>query len=122
MRASTRTFEQRRPSSRYIRRVPTTVELLEQLVLCAETRGDASAILHERVVLERLDGEVLRGRATVADAVLGRDGTSSLEILAREDHESLRVALVIEGVAGHLPFVLRGFSEGGVLLAIVMEG
>lgn len=102
--------------------MPTTVELLEQLVLCAETRGDATAILHERVVLERLDGEVLRGRDTVADAVVGRDGTSSLKILAREDHEALRVALVIEGVAGHLPFILRGFSQNGVLLAIVMEG
>ncbi len=100
----------------------STVDLLEQLVRCAETRGDASTILHEHVVLERLDGEVLRGRELVADAVLSRDGGSALKILAREDHESLRVALVIDGIAGHIPFVLRGFSQHGVLLAIVMEG
>lgn len=100
----------------------TTVELLEQLILCADTRGDAATLLHERVVLERLDGEVLRGRAAVVDAVLTRDGGSRLKVVAREDHESLRVALYIDGMNGHLPFVLRGFSQDGVLLAIVMEG
>jgi hypothetical protein len=102
--------------------VPTTVELLEQLLRCAETRADASAILHERVVLERLDGEVLRGRATVVDAMVTRESGSALKVIEREDHEALRVALVIEGIAGHIPFVLRGFSQDGVLLAIVMEG
>jgi hypothetical protein len=76
--------------------VPTTVELLEQLLRCAETRADASAILHERVVLERLDGEVLRGRTTVVDAMVTRDSGSALKVVAREDHESLRVALVVE--------------------------
>ena len=100
----------------------TTIDLLERLVHCAETREDATALLHEHVVLERLDGEVLRGRALVADAVLSRDGGSRLEILAREDDDALRVALVIEGVAGQIRFVLRGFSQHGVLLAIVMEG
>jgi hypothetical protein len=100
----------------------TTVELLEQLIFCADTRGDAASLLHERVVLERLDGEVLRGRAAVADAVLTRDGGSRLKVIGREDHESLRVALHVEGVGGHIAFVLRGFSQDGVLLAIVMEG
>jgi hypothetical protein len=101
--------------------VPTTVELLERLVLCAQTGSDATAILHEHVVLQRLDGEVLRGRALVADAVLDRDRTTRIQIVAREDHESLRVSLEIDGVEGRLPFVLRGYSENGVLLAIVME-
>jgi hypothetical protein len=100
----------------------SAVELLESLVLCAETRADASMLLHERVVLERLDGEVLRGRAEVVDAVISRDAGSTLKIIAREDEDAVRVALVVHGIPGQMRFVLRGVAHNGVLLAIVMEG
>jgi hypothetical protein len=101
--------------------MPSAVELLERLIHCAQNRVDASAILHERVVLERLDGEVLRGRALVVDAVMTREGGATLRVLGREAPDALRMALEIAGVPGHLPFVLRGVAHHGVLLAIVME-
>lgn len=99
----------------------TTVELLEQLLRCVETRGDASALLHERVVLERLDGEVLRGRVVVVDALRSRAPGARLEVLARDGDDALRVGLFVEGVNGHLRFTLRGDARDGLLLAITME-
>jgi hypothetical protein len=100
----------------------SAVELLERLIHCANHREDASPILHERVVLERLDGEVLRGREVVVDAVTTREGGAVLRVLSREEPDALHVALEHAEVPGHLRFVLRGVAHHGVLLAIVMEG
>ena len=100
----------------------SAVDLLEHLIHCAQNRGDATAILHEHVVLERLDGEVLRGRDQVVDAVMTREGGAALRVLSREEPDALHVALELAEVSGHLRFVLRGVAHQGVLLAIVMEG
>lgn len=99
----------------------TAAKLLEKVLLCAETQGDARAYLHERVVLERLDGEVLRGRAVVADAIGTRSDEASLSIIAHDGDDAVRVRLQLKGVAGELRFVIRAVADQGVLLAIVME-
>jgi hypothetical protein len=95
--------------------------LLERVILCTQTRQDARALLHERVVLERLDGEVLRGRDVVAEAISTRDADSTLSVIEHDGDDGVRVRLQLHAMGGELRFVIRAVAEHGVILAIVME-
>ena len=98
----------------------TAGPLLAALVRAAETREDPGVLLHERVVLARLDGETLVGRAAVVDAVCTRDGGTSLTVITVET-DAVRVALSLEGLEGALHFWIRGEARGGQLVVVSME-
>lgn len=98
----------------------TAGALLEALVRAAETRVDPGSLLHERVVLGRLDGETLVGRAAVVEAVCTRDGSAKLAVVSIEV-DAVWVSLTMEGVAGELRFWMRGEARDGVLVAVSME-
>ena len=99
----------------------TAAALLEQIIQSTQTRADVTAILHENVVLERLDGEVLRGRALVADAIMVRGDDSSLAVICHDGDDGVQVRMQFKEMAGELRFVSRAGAHHGVLVAIVME-
>jgi hypothetical protein len=94
--------------------------LLTTLVSTANLSGDATAVLHEEVVLHRLDGTCLTGRALVADAIANRGSEAQLAVVGSEG-EAIQVALVVEGLPGRLLFMMSGAVRDGRLVEIWME-
>lgn len=94
--------------------------LLKSLIEVASVRGDATSLLHESVVLHRVDGTTLHGRVAVADAIATRSPEASLRLLAQEG-ETLKVALEVAGIDGYFVITFRGRVEAGVLIEIQME-
>jgi hypothetical protein len=93
--------------------------LLAVLLAVVNDRGDATALLDERVVLYRLDGAELQGRAAVLDAIVTRGTEATLRVTAVYS-ERIHVALHVTGVPGHLPFTMTARVVAGVLREIRM--
>lgn len=94
--------------------------LLTTLVEAASSHEDATALLHEEVVLHRLDGTQVSGRAVVADAITNHGSEASFHVIGRYA-ESIHVAMTIEGLPGRLVFMLSGTVRDGRLIEIRMD-
>jgi hypothetical protein len=94
--------------------------LLAALVKTANLAGDASTLLHDEVVLHRLDGTALAGREAVVDAISTRGSEAQLTMMGSYG-EAIHVALMIEGLPGHLLFMMSGTVREGRLVEIWME-
>ena len=94
--------------------------LLTQLIVAAASSVPTEAILHEQVVLHRLDGTDLVGRDPVLDAVTTRDRSVKLTVVAERVHE-IDVALEVAGVPGRLVFQMAASVADGRLVEIWMR-
>ncbi|MDP3274963.1 MAG: hypothetical protein Q8Q09_07180 [Deltaproteobacteria bacterium] len=94
--------------------------LLERLIRCRDQGDDPSLILHEQVLLERLDGVVLRGRNEVIEAVSSRESGARLTVLMHAE-DCVHVSLSASDLPGEIRFLLRGAMRDGLLVALVME-
>jgi hypothetical protein len=99
---------------------PTTLTLLRALVTAADDGGDASSLLHDDVVLHRLDGTPLEGRDAVVDAIVTRGHEVRLSV-SHEREVCLVVALEVDAVPGKLLFHMRASAREGRLVEIWME-
>lgn len=96
--------------------------LLARCLALADAGGDATELLHEEVLYERVDGEVLRGRAAVLEALVSR-GESEVRIVVRAVERSHCVlALQVPGLPGHLRLELHGEARDGKLFRLAMRG
>lgn len=95
-------------------------DLLAALIDAANAYADATALLHERVTLHRLDGTSISGRDAVADAIVNR-GSEAVFSVVGSHAEGLHVALRVSGVPGHLVFTMSGTTESGRLTEIWMD-
>src|SRR5260221_1188626 len=94
--------------------------LLCTLIEIAERRGDATAILHDAVVLERLDGTRVEGLVAVVDAI-GTRGTGARLTVLSQCADAIEVSLSVEGVPGRLRFTISATVSDGRLHTIRMN-
>jgi hypothetical protein len=98
--------------------------LLERLVDALgqhdDRARDVARLLHDGVVLHRLDGTRVEGRVAVADAIVNHGVETRFRAIGRTDVGGVHVAMAIEGLPGELRFVLTGTVDETVLLEIRM--
>lgn len=86
----------------------------------ANVSGDATELLHERVVLHRLDGTAVHGRAAVVEAVANRGSEMQFAVVGTYG-EAIHVAIVVDGIPGHVLMTMTGTVEDGRLIEIWMD-
>ena len=95
-----------------------TAALLRVLV-----EGDARAVgeaLHAEVEFVQGDGTAHRGAAVVVAMFADSEGATRYAVVAVE-RSAVRVELTVPGIPGSVGFTLRGASEGGRLVRVVVE-
>ena len=91
--------------------------------LRALVEGDARAVaeaLHADVVFVQGDGTMHRGVEAVLAVFAGGDGGVRYAVVAAVEG-AVEVELTVEGLAGAMRFTLRGVSEGGLLVRVLVE-
>jgi hypothetical protein len=94
--------------------------MLTMLIDAADAASDPGVLLHDEVVLTRLDGVCVHGRAAVIDAVVHRGSDARLRTV-RTVASGIEVALEIPGVQGHFLFVITAVARDGLLVEITMQ-
>jgi len=89
-------------------------------VLVLGNHAERAAVLHEAILLRQADGTVQEGRRHVLDIFSRSEPGTSYRIVATQA-TSLRVALHIPGIPGHLAFTLHGERVGEQLIAVHVE-
>lgn len=91
--------------------------------LRALVEGDALAVaeaLHADVVFVQGDGTTHCGAEAVLAVFGGGEGGVRYAVVAAM-HGAVEVELTVEGLTGVMRFTLRGVSEGGRLVRVVVE-
>lgn len=90
-------------------------------VLVLGSSAERARVLHESILLRQADGTVQAGRTHVLGIFESGEPGTSYRILDTPSASSVRVALEIPRIPGHLEFTLHGEMVGGLLIAVHVE-